>query len=228
VTENEVLLAKQEIEFARFLEKGHDVSPAKTEAVNQARKTPLGVREAADEIETVGQLLEAAKMACGDPRPTRSAPCERFSRLLWCIARPGPGTKEMSASSSRPHQWPASTFRPGRLALCGRCFASPQGSLARPRPGSRPRMTRRPSSAFLGVLSASILRVGAARQMLGRQRPDRSRPGDLEGGEELPLNRTRAGRYVASRSSAALEDARHALVADLEALRGRLWQGARG
>jgi hypothetical protein len=42
-------------------------------------------------------------------------------------------------------------------------------------------MTRRPSSAFLGVPSASILRVGAARQMLGHQRPDRSRPGDLEG-----------------------------------------------
>jgi hypothetical protein len=141
-------------------------------------------------------------------RPTRSAPCERFSRLLWCFARPGPGTKEMSASSSRPHQWPASTFRPGRLALCGRCFASPQGSLARPRPGSRPRMTRRPSSALLGVPSASILRVGAARQMLGHQRPDRSRPGDLEGGEELPLDRTpappRRGRYVASHSSASL------------------------
>jgi hypothetical protein len=28
------------------------------------------------------------------------------------------------------------------------------------------------------------LRVGAARQMLGRQRPDRSRLGELEGGEE--------------------------------------------
>ena len=126
VTENEVLLAKQEIEFARFLEKGHDVSPAKTEAVNQARKTPLGVREAADEIETVGQLLEAAKMACGDLPSDAIAPCERFSRLSKWFARPGPGSKEMSASSSRPHQWPASTFRPGRLALCERCFASPQ------------------------------------------------------------------------------------------------------
>ena len=112
-------------------------------------------------------------------------PLRTLSRLLWCFPRPGPGTKEMSASSSKPHQWPASSFRPGRLALCGRCFASPQRSLARPRPGSRPRMTRRPSSAFLGVPSASILRVGAARQMLGHQRPDRSRPGDLEGGEEL-------------------------------------------
>ena len=112
MTENEVLLAKQEIEFARFLEKGHDVSPAKTEAVNQARKTPLGAREAADEIETVGQL-EAAKMACGDLPSDAIAPCERFSRLSKWFARPGPGSKEMSASSSRPHQWPASTFRPG-------------------------------------------------------------------------------------------------------------------
>jgi len=66
VVEKEALLARGETEFARFLEKGHDVSPAKTEAVNQARKTPLGVREAVDESETVGQLLEAAKMACGD------------------------------------------------------------------------------------------------------------------------------------------------------------------
>jgi hypothetical protein len=53
-------------------------------------------------------------------------------------------------------------------------------------------MTRRPSSAFLGVPWASIFRVGPARQMLDHQRPDRSRPGALEGGEELPLNRTRA------------------------------------
>jgi hypothetical protein len=53
-------------------------------------------------------------------------------------------------------------------------------------------MTRRPSSAFLGVPWASIFRVGPARQMLARRRPDRSRPRDLVGGEELPLNRTRA------------------------------------
>jgi len=44
-------------------------------------------------------------------------------------------------------------------------------------------MTRRPSSAFLGVLQAWISRVGAPRQMLGRQPPDPSRLGE-EGGEE--------------------------------------------
>src|SRR5271166_4772459 len=60
VAEKEALLAKREIEFARFLEKGHDVSPTKPEAVNPARETPPGVHEPVDEIETVGQLLEAA------------------------------------------------------------------------------------------------------------------------------------------------------------------------
>ena len=54
-------------------------------------------------------------MACGPSDAI--APCERFSRLSKWFARPGPGSKEMSASSSRPHQWPASTFRPARLAL---------------------------------------------------------------------------------------------------------------
>jgi hypothetical protein len=91
-------------------------------------------------------------------------------------------------------------------------------------------MTRRPSSAFLGVPWASIFRVGPARQMLGRQRLTGLGRAILR--EAKSYHSTgpapRRGRYVASRSSAALEDARHALVADLEALRGRLWQGARG
>jgi hypothetical protein len=91
VTENEVLLAKQEIEFARFLEKGHDVSPAKTEAVNQARKTPLGVREAADEIETVGQLLEAAKMACGDLPSDAIAPLRTLLSVIKMVCATGSG-----------------------------------------------------------------------------------------------------------------------------------------
>jgi hypothetical protein len=91
VTENEILLAKQEIEFARFLEKGHDVSPAKTEAVNQARKTPLGVREAADEIETVGQLLEAAKMACGDLPSDAIGPLRTLLSVIMVLCAAGPG-----------------------------------------------------------------------------------------------------------------------------------------
>jgi hypothetical protein len=91
VTENEVLLAKQEIEFARFLEKGHEVSPAKTEAVNQARKTPLGVREAADEIETVGQLLEAAKMACGDLPSDAIGPLRTLLSVIMVLCAAGPG-----------------------------------------------------------------------------------------------------------------------------------------
>ena len=116
-------------------------------------------------------------MACGDLSSDAIGPCERFSRLLWCFARLGPGTKEMSASSSRPHQWPASTFRPGRLALCGRCFASPQGSLAWPRPGSRPRITRWPSSAFLGAEQAEKFSRNSEKfpqAPLYRQRPFRT------------------------------------------------------
>ena len=91
MTENEVLLAKQEIEFARFLEKGHEVSPAKTEAVNQARKTPLGVREAADEIETVSQLLEAAKMACGDLSSDAIGPLRTLLSVVMVLCAAGPG-----------------------------------------------------------------------------------------------------------------------------------------
>ena len=91
MTENEVLLTKQEIEFARFLEKGHEVSPAKTEAVNQARKTPLGVREAADEIETVGQLLEAAKMACGDLSSDAIGPLRTLLSVIMVLCAAGPG-----------------------------------------------------------------------------------------------------------------------------------------
>jgi hypothetical protein len=91
VTENEVLLAKQEIEFARFLEKGHDVSPAKPGAVNQARRAPLGVREAADEIETVGQLLEAAKMACGDLPSDAIGPLRTLLSVIKMLCATGPG-----------------------------------------------------------------------------------------------------------------------------------------
>jgi hypothetical protein len=70
------------------LEKGHDV---KTEAVNQARKTPLGVREAADEIETVGQLLEAAKMACGDLPSDAIAPLRTLLSVIKMVCATGPG-----------------------------------------------------------------------------------------------------------------------------------------
>src|SRR5271165_1046800 len=91
VVEKEALLARGETEFARFLEKGHDVSPAKTEAVNQARKTPLGVREAVDESETVGQLLEAAKMACGDLPSDAIGPLRTLLSVIKMLCATGPG-----------------------------------------------------------------------------------------------------------------------------------------
>jgi hypothetical protein len=91
VAEKEALLAKQEIEFARFLEKGHDVSPTKPEAVNPARETPLGVREPVDEIETVGQLLEAAKMACGDLPSDAIGPLRTLLSVIKMVCATGPG-----------------------------------------------------------------------------------------------------------------------------------------
>jgi len=91
VAEKEVLLARGENEFARFLEKGHDVSPTKPEAVNQARKTPLGVHEAVDEIEIVGQLLEAAKMACGVLPSDAIGPLRTLLSVIKMLCAAGPG-----------------------------------------------------------------------------------------------------------------------------------------
>lgn len=91
MAEKEVLLARGENEFARFLEKGHEVSPTKPEEVNQARKTPLGVREAIDEIETVGQLLEAAKMACGDLPSDAIGPLRTLLSVIKMLCATGPG-----------------------------------------------------------------------------------------------------------------------------------------
>jgi hypothetical protein len=87
----EVLLARGENEFARFLEKGHDVSPTRPEAVNPARETPLGVREPVDEIETVGQLLEAAKMACGDLPSDAIGPLRTLLSVIKMLCATGPG-----------------------------------------------------------------------------------------------------------------------------------------
>jgi hypothetical protein len=81
VTEKVIPLAKEEIDFARFLEKGHDAGPIKPEAVNQLPKTPL-VREAAEEIETVGELLDAAKMACGDLPSDASGPLRTLLSVI--------------------------------------------------------------------------------------------------------------------------------------------------
>ena len=91
MAEKEALLAKPEIEFARFLEKGHDVSPTKPEAVNPARETPPGVREPVDEIETVGQLLEAAKMACGDLPSDAIGPLRTLLSVIKMLCATGPG-----------------------------------------------------------------------------------------------------------------------------------------
>jgi hypothetical protein len=91
VAEKEALLAKQENEFARFLEKSHNVSPTRPEAVNPARETPLSVREPVDAIETVGQLLEAAKMACGDLPSDAIGPLRTLLSVIKMLCMTGPG-----------------------------------------------------------------------------------------------------------------------------------------
>ena len=131
----EVLLARGENEFARFLEKGHDVSPTRPEAVNQARKTPLGVPEAVDESETVGQLLEAAKMACGDLPSDAIGPLRTLLSVIKMLCATGPGLERdvrelIEAASMACVDLPPREARALRTLL-----ASPQGSLARPKAG---------------------------------------------------------------------------------------------
>ena len=66
-------------------------SATKPETVNPARETPLGVREAVDEIETVGQLLEVAKMACGDLPSDAIGPLRTLLSVIKMICATGPG-----------------------------------------------------------------------------------------------------------------------------------------
>jgi hypothetical protein len=89
VTETETLLRNVEVEFARLMEKASYGGPAKTEAVNQAQRAPPRVREAVGEIEIVGNLLDATRMACGDLPPDASGPLRTLlsvTRMLWATA----------------------------------------------------------------------------------------------------------------------------------------------
>jgi hypothetical protein len=109
------------------------------------------VREAADEIEAVGQLLEAAKMACGGLPSDAIAPLRTLLSVIKMVCATGPGLERdvrelIEAASMACVDLPPREARALRTLL-----RAPQGSLARPRPGSGPRMTGRPSSAFLGV-----------------------------------------------------------------------------
>jgi hypothetical protein len=90
VTENETLLRNVEVEFAQLMmEAGQNGGPTKTEAVNQAQRAPPSVREAVSEIEIVGNLLDAARMACGDLPPEASGPLRTLlsvTRMLCATA----------------------------------------------------------------------------------------------------------------------------------------------
>jgi hypothetical protein len=93
VTENEALLANVEVEFARLMEKTQYGGPTKTEAVNQAQRAPPSVGEAVNEIETVGNLLDAARMACGDLPPDERGPLRTLLSVTRMICATAPGLK---------------------------------------------------------------------------------------------------------------------------------------
>ena len=91
VTENEALLANVEVEFARLMEKAQYGGPTKTEAVNQAQRAPPTVREAVNEIEIVGNLLDAARMACADLPPDERGPLRTLLSVIRMLCATAPG-----------------------------------------------------------------------------------------------------------------------------------------
>ena len=125
MTEKDTQYPSANVALERLLEMAREAGLPKSEAVKQAHTTPSGVRP---QIEVVADLLMAARMACSDLPLTRGAPSGRFSWLSRCFARKGPGSKETSRTSSRLRQWHAANFRVRRVALSGRCSASPHGN----------------------------------------------------------------------------------------------------
>ena len=91
MTENETLLRNVEVEFARLLERAHVGGPTKTEAVNQVQRTPPSGSEAVREIEIVGNLLDAARMACGDLPPDASGPLRTLLSVTRMLCATAPG-----------------------------------------------------------------------------------------------------------------------------------------
>lgn len=91
VTEMDTRLGSAEVAFGRLREMARDVGPAEIEAVSQAQKTPSSVGAAANEIEIVSNLLEAAKMACGDLPSKAIAPLRTLLTVIKTLYATAPG-----------------------------------------------------------------------------------------------------------------------------------------
>jgi hypothetical protein len=91
VTEMDTRLGSAEVAFDRLREMLRDVGPAKTEAVNQDQRTSTSVGAAVNESEIVGNLLEAAKMACGDLRdPGAIGPLRTLLSIIKALYETAP------------------------------------------------------------------------------------------------------------------------------------------
>jgi hypothetical protein len=86
VTERHTELGSADVSFGRLWEMARDAGPPKAEAVNQAQTTPLGVRP---EIEVVGDLLMAARMACSDLPPDARSPLRTLLLVITMLCKPG-------------------------------------------------------------------------------------------------------------------------------------------
>jgi len=86
VTERDTQLGSADVAFGRLWEMARDAGPPKAEAVNQAQSTSLDVRP---EIEVVGDLLTAARMACSDLPPDARSPLRTLLLVITMLCKPG-------------------------------------------------------------------------------------------------------------------------------------------
>ena len=93
MTDNKAQLENAEVDFARLMEKARYGGPTKTEAVNQAQREPPSVGEAVNKIEIVGNLLDAARMACGDLPPDKRGPLRTLLSVTRMLCATAPGLK---------------------------------------------------------------------------------------------------------------------------------------
>jgi hypothetical protein len=86
VTEKDTQFASANVALERLLEMAREAGSPKAEAVNQVQSTPPGVRP---EIEVVGDLLMAARMACSDLPPDASSPLRVLLLVIALLCESG-------------------------------------------------------------------------------------------------------------------------------------------